>query len=220
MKILHEYIKLVAETYRHELFSVVDLTAKINYLSAGLRKLLNISNHYEETLQENINFAETRKINQRIIEDCKPYSFFSAGRINDTSLAFKVCKYPIYSLESTSVIGVFSLIRNAQIVNWDDPVSPQLESLNFDLDEDKNFSLIDELILFYASIGYTQGEIYHLITRQERRHISLNGFKYYYNRLLDKTHSSALTDIISNNSVLKKRSFVPKGLIKGRALII
>ena len=216
---LHDYVKLFAEVYRHELFNIVDVAAKINYLSVSLKKLLNISSN-DEALQGNIDFTRTRKINKQIIEGGRSCSFFSAGKFNNKSHAFKISKYPIYHPVSERVIGVFSLIRNAQIVNWDDSASPQLESLQFGLEDDKDFSQIDELILFYASIGYTQGEIYHLITHQERRHISLNGFKYYYNRLLDKTQSSALSDIINNNSYLKKRCFVPNGLIKANALII
>lgn len=217
---LNGYIKLFAEIYQNELFNIVDIDTNFSFLSSALKKLLNVTGIEDMERQGNVNFDLTRKANKQVLNNGRTQILFSVGKLNDQVHAFKISKYPIYNSKSEKVIGVFSLIRNAVVIDWDEAAGPQVESLCFKIDGEECLSSIDELILFYGSIGYTQGDIYNLIIKQGQRNLSLNGFKYYYNRLLDKTRSAALSDIINNNNFLKKRRFVPRELIKARALVI
>jgi len=218
--VLKDYIDLFSDMYKNELFNLVDENADFYYFSRKLRKLLDVKNINEVKLLPGINLDRTHKINKYIMNSGKQRVLFTTGLINNESHAFKITKSPIFHPESDRVIGVFTLIRNSKIINWDDSGYPKLEELCFKLDSSCKFSVIDELILFYASIGYTQGEIYSLITKQGRKNLSLNGFKYYYNCLLEKTGTSSINEIIINNNLLKSRRFIPNHLIKVPGLVI
>ncbi|MBP9743682.1 MAG: hypothetical protein KBD37_10035 [Burkholderiales bacterium] len=219
MQELTSYIHNVSIIYKHKLADIVDYNNKLHYVSDGLFELLGINpiTHHSINLDDikiydNHDLSNIKKLNQRVIEKNKTIKFVSAGRlINDQYCVFHETKYPIVATNG-SVLGVFTLIRLASAIHIEPKEQPHHQPIVFSLNNNK-FNELDELIMFYSSIGFTQSEIYQSVINLGYE-FTINGFKYHYNQLLIKSNAISITDIISNCDALKNKRFIPKMLIE------
>lgn len=199
--------------YPNEMFDIVDHDGKFHYLSNALSLMLDVK---LDEVNKSINYElssidRTRIINQQVIKSRKVCKFISRYKQDDDACCvMRIVKYPL--LDDDMVYGVLSMMKVVKLVHIEPGQALHFNQIVFDLANEK-FNSMDKLILFYASIGFTQSEIYQSIANLGN-HFSLNGFKYHYNQLLVKTNATSIEQLICEDDNLRNRNFIPKFLIE------
>ncbi len=212
MKTLEAFIDQAIMLYPDEMFDVVDSDSKFCYFSDSLLTMLNVK---PEEIGKNISYdpssvEKTRIINQQVIKNRKIYKFISIYKhANSDYYIMRVVKYPL--IDGDTVIGIMSMMKIMKAIHLEPGQGLHFDQIVFDLTNEVLNSL-DKLILFYASIGFTQSETYQSIVNLGKR-FSLNGFKYHYNQLLIKTKADSIQQIICEDENLRNKKFIPKALI-------
>lgn len=214
MRTLKDFIDQAVLLYPNEMFDIVDHDGKFHYLSNSLSLLLDVK---LDEINKSINYEllplmeRTNLINQQVIKTRKMYRFISRYKQkDDTCYVMRVVKYPL--IDDDMVYGVMSMMRIVKLIRIEPGQVLHFNQIVFDLDNEK-LNNLDKLILFYASIGFTQSEIYQSIVNLGN-HLSLNGFKYHYNQLLVKTNATSIQQLISEDDNLRNKNFIPKFLIE------
>lgn len=214
MKTIQDFIDYAIMLYPNKPLDIVDCNNKFCYISKELAHLFNLQTETLQRLEDlpphqfskinTINLAVTKKIKPcKVLVKCKTY--------NEKHQLIRIIKYPLIN-DDNEILGIMSIINLVKSIQIEPKHSPQLKEIVFDLDNN-DLNDLDKLILFYASIGFTQSEIYQAIINLGKNY-SMNGFKYYYNQLLIKTKASSIKQILTSDSHLNERTFIPKSLVE------
>ncbi len=220
MNTIKEYVEKITIIYKDQLAVVVDMDNNFHFISNRLSALLGTNELGQLTNLDDIEICSKnskdniKKLNKYILEKKQIVRFISMGKLlNGQFYIFRGIKYPILD-RSKKPIGIFSLMNLASAIHIEPQATLLLHEIVFDLNNTK-LTELDKLILFYASIGFTQSEIYQSIIKLGKD-LTFNGFKYYYNQLLIKTNTRSINEVINSISALKNKTFIPKTLIEAR----
>lgn len=215
--------------YKYNLADIVDLDNQLRYISDGLLELFGVE---EQKLNGSISIddfklysngdasssSSLKRLNQRVVEKNRPIKFISTGLVaSDEYCVFRESKYPVCDSHG-SVVGVFTLLNLATAIHIEPNQPPLQKKIVFSLDNDK-LNDLDELILFYSSIGFTQSEIYQSVVNLGYE-FTMNGFKYHYNQLLVRNNAISVGDMLANIEMLRNKRFIPRMLIESNAQYI
>ncbi len=218
MNNLNEYINNIKLIYSNKLVDIIDCDYQIRYISNSLLVILGLDTVEDATHLDSLDIYDEaalnniKRLNKIVIEKRKPIRFISIGKPTDKHYTiFHEIKYPIIN-SAAEILGVFTLIKCAHAVHVEPNYRPSLQKITFNIGTDK-FNALDELILFYSNIGFTQGEIHQSLLNKGYT-FTINGFKYHYNQLLIKANATSIEEAINSIEVLKNRRFIPKALIQ------
>lgn len=218
MKSLNSYAKEIKLLYANKLVDVVDCNNQFHYISKKLSTMLGLNvndrlaNFDDINIESNDLIQRVKELNKTTLDGDTPVKFISMGKLyHGEFYVFRGVKYPLFN-ELNKPIGVFTLINMITAIHINLEKTAAFNQIVFNLNG-YNFNELEQLILFYASIGFTQSEIYGASVVNGRK-LSLNGFKYHYNQLLVRHKVSSITEIINEVDALRTKSYIPQALLE------
>lgn len=219
------YIEAANLIYKNGYFDITDKGNNMVFLSDKLAKILGIEDTSKPINVRDINCGFIDAIdtiieqNQHVISTKIPIKFTSMGKFyNEEYLISRGAKYPIVAKDGEA-IGVFTIVSPAKVTTFGSSnllvnYASNRNYITFEIDTEHALSDIEQQILFYSSIGFTQGEVYEFIKSSYSGTMPLNTFKSYQFKLLKKFNMPDIESLIQAIDELKNRRFIPKNLIK------
>lgn len=225
MSKFEKYINAANIVYHDKLVDIISTSNEIIYRSDKMKDLLQTDNHtiIENNDKSAISLENTLlELNKKLNINNPSIKFLCMGNVSvhKTIIARGVKRLII---NGNSIIGVLTILYPAKTIAYDILKKTFIEhSFCFKLNVDQKLTAIEEEILFFTSLGFTQSEIFDLLLSTKTAHYinSIDNIKYYSHSLLKKFGTNSLETIIDNVDELKNKTFIPKSLIKNNGIIL
>ncbi|MFN8770906.1 MAG: hypothetical protein ACK5Z5_04720 [Neisseriaceae bacterium] len=206
---IFQYIKQISSIYNssNDFVSIIDNMGNPLYLSDAVYRLWTSNTKFLPKTLKEFDLAPIEIINE--------FNNIYLAQTSSTNLTFfRGTKYPIH--HENEVIAILTIEYKLKLVN--------IEHLYDDREycftlPGYSLSNIENLILFYASFGFSHGEIYQFVTEHHNSKLNLNNFKYYYKKILMVFKATSIKELIANNEVLNSCRFIPHKLLRNMVLM-
>lgn len=224
MDMISQYIKSITLVYNANTFtSIIGDSGEVIYLSEIMHKLV-CNDKSKPTNIKQFNripveiIDKLEKIHNQILQSQQPLRYIYMGENSlGEFMLFRGTKYPIFETDNRP-IAIFTIEHKLKAININNK-SEDYPDYCFKI-TDHELNTVEQLILFYASFGFSHGETYHFITKFTELELKINNFKYYHKQLLKKFHVTNMADLINNVAALKQRKFIPHQLLKNAIFVL
>lgn len=224
MGMISQYIKSITLVYNSNTFtSIIGDSGDVLHLSEIMRKLVcNAKSKPTNIRQFNLIpveiIDELEKIHNQILQSQQSLRYIYMGENSSGEfMLFRGTKYPIFKTDNRP-LAIFTIEHKLKAININNK-SEDYPDYCFEL---TNYELnsIEQLILFYASFGFSHGETYYFISKFTELKLKMDNFKYYHKQLLKKFHVTRMCDLINSVAELKQRKFIPYKLLRNAIFIL
>ncbi|MFN8770315.1 MAG: hypothetical protein ACK5Z5_00555 [Neisseriaceae bacterium] len=226
MNIVSQYINAISLVYNKpdSFASIVGEQNNVLYLSDAWHKLVcsdiiqlpTTLDGYDQIDPDSI--LEIKIVNNKILKTGKITKFIYIGkRVCGDFALLRGTKYPIYEA-SGKAVAVLTIQRKLKSVNIN-TTGYGINEYCYEL-ENHDLNHIEQLILFYASLGFSHGESFQFITKFTNSKLKFENFKYYGKQLLKKFDSANMKELIDSVSELRECRFIPSKLLKSSIFLI
>lgn len=225
MEIIKKYIDAISLVYdqKNSYIHIMDDKNNFLYLSEPMRRLIS---NGSESFPENFDqldakyqdiVDQVKELHKQLFRTGESVKFISIEQVKSGEIMlFRGVKYPIFE-EPNKTVAILTIRHHLNLINFESDTSG--DNYCFSI-PGYDLNYIEQLILFYASLGFSHGESHQFIVNFTDAKLKFENFKYYSKQLLRKFGVQSMKQLISEIEELRVCKFIPRKLLKSSLYLI